>query len=140
MPAVAVPKPNWSLALVDGRGLATPWFRKWAETMRGRVGGASDKVESAHALASNAVPQGTPVVATAGLQGGGNLGGAVGLALYRWTGALATIPTAGVNPGDHAFATDARKPGEGAGAGTGAPIIWTAGAWYSMFSGAVAAS
>lgn len=41
----------------------------------------------------------------------------------------ADLPTAGVNNGAHAFATDGRKTGEGAGDGTGVPV------WASVTNG-----
>lgn len=41
----------------------------------------------------------------------------------------AALPTAGVNNGAHAFATNGRKSGEGAGDGTGVPV------WASVTSG-----
>lgn len=38
--------------------------------------------------------------------------------------AVASLPTTGNATGAIAFATNARKPGEGGGAGTGMPVFW----------------
>ncbi len=42
--------------------------------------------------------------------------------------------------GQMAYAINGRKPGEGSGAGTGVPVIYTNSAWYSFFSGAAVAA
>jgi hypothetical protein len=47
---------------------------------------------------------------------------------------VATLPTPGT-AGRLAYASNGRKPGEGAGAGTGVPVTDTNGAWYSDYSG-----
>lgn len=49
---------------------------------------------------------------------------------------VAQLPTSGI-PGQLAHATDGRKPGEGAGAGTGMLCFWDAatGTWISVSSG-----
>ena len=53
--------------------------------------------------------------------------------------AFADLPSS-EGDGTQLFVTDGRKPGEGAGAGTGCPVVYTNGAWYSTFDGAVVAS
>jgi hypothetical protein len=82
-----------------------------------------------------AAPGTAEVVAGAGLQGGGQVGPNVGISLYAAITTVALLPTA-ANVGDWAFATNARKPGEAGGAGTGAPVVWSNGGWISAFSGA----
>lgn len=57
-------------------------------------------------------------------------------------GTLASLPTAGVENGARAFATDGRKDGEGAGAGTGIPVWYdeTSASWRTYTTGAAAAA
>ena len=43
-------------------------------------------------------------------------------AINLFTSTVAGLPRAGVRPGTYAYATDGRRPGEGAGEGTGIPI------------------
>lgn len=52
---------------------------------------------------------------------------------------VATLPTTGVANGQYAFASNGRKPGEGAAAGTGVPVFWNGATstWFSYCSGAV---
>ena len=69
-----------------------------------------------------------------------------GPALAPFTGGASLGIAAAVNaigspvPGLHAFATNGRKPGEGAGAGTGVLAIYDGTAWVSCFSGAALAA
>jgi hypothetical protein len=137
---VNAPPPRFALAMVDGEGRATRWFRDLVEGLWHRSGGSADKVETAHALAAAAVPRGTQIVAAGGLQYGGALGGNVGLSLYVAVAAAAELPTAKVAEGDWAYALDGRKTGEAPGAGTGVPCWFSAGAWYAADSGAVVGS
>jgi len=53
---------------------------------------------------------------------------------------LARFPTIGVDNGAMGFATDGRKDGEGAGAGTGIPIWFdaTSSTWRTFTTGGVA--
>lgn len=74
--------------------------------------------------------------AAGGLQKGGPLGGNVALTLYRSIDAAANLPASAISEGDWAYALDGRKPGEGAGAGTGVPVFWSQGGWISACSGA----
>ena len=87
-----------------------------------------------------AVPKVTEVVAGSGLHAGGALQGNIGIALYRRIGTVASFPTTGNSAGDMAYALDGRKPGEGAGVGTGVPCFWTPGTpngfWIAVTSGA----
>jgi hypothetical protein len=55
---------------------------------------------------------------------------------------VASLPTTGNGNGAPAWASNGRKPGEGAGAGTGVPVFWnpTTGSWYSYLSGAPVAA
>ena len=54
---------------------------------------------------------------------------------------VAGLPATAAN-GQWAFASDARKPGQGAGTGTGVPVFWNSatGTWFSYCSGAVVTS
>lgn len=55
---------------------------------------------------------------------------------------VAGLPTTGVATGQFAFASNGRKPGEGAAAGTGVPVFWNSATstWFSYLSGAVVTS
>lgn len=55
---------------------------------------------------------------------------------------VAGLPTAGIAIGQYAFASNGRKPGEGAGLGTGVPVFWNSATstWFSYCSGAVVTS
>ncbi|MGH7022116.1 MAG: hypothetical protein ACREEB_00845 [Caulobacteraceae bacterium] len=136
MAAQAVPALDFSAQIVmPATGRLTPYGDAFFRALLARTGGASDKVDAAHALANAAVPQGTEVVAAGGLQAGGALGGNVGLALYVAIGGAASLPTTKVTEGDWAYALDGRKTGEGAGAGTGLPVWWSNGGWIGVDSG-----
>ncbi len=117
--------------------------RAWSAHFTGsynRVGATVDKVDAAHTLAVAAAPQTRQVVASGGLQVGGDLTGNVGLALYAAVKPVAGLP-ASAKVGDLAFATDGRKNGEGAGSGTGTPVFWDkTGAWIAFDSGAAVAA
>lgn len=53
---------------------------------------------------------------------------------------VANLPTSAVL-GQQAWASNGRKPGEGAGSGTGVPVTWDAsGVWFSLYSGAAVTS
>ena len=54
---------------------------------------------------------------------------------------VAALPTTGAT-GQFAFASNGRKPGEGAGSGTGVPVFWNPGTstWFSYCSGSVVQS
>ncbi|HEY3797151.1 MAG TPA: hypothetical protein VGL58_02275 [Caulobacteraceae bacterium] len=137
MAATQVPALDYAAQLVEpASGRLTPYGDAFLRALLARTGGSADKVDVAHSLATAAVPQGTEVVAAGGLQNGGALGGNVGLALYRTKDAAANLPTSAVGEGDWAYALDGRKPGEGAGAGTGVPVIYSQGSWISAYSGA----
>ncbi|MBA3811527.1 MAG: hypothetical protein H0X27_07780 [Caulobacteraceae bacterium] len=140
MPARPVPQPNWAWPIEDGSGLASRWFRDLVQALYERVGGQSDKVDAAHALGTGAVARGMQVIAAGGLQVGGALGGNVGLAFYRAVDAVAALPTAGLAPGDWAYALNGRKNGEGTGAGTGVPVFWDGAAWKAVDTGATVAA
>jgi hypothetical protein len=137
MTAELLPRPNYNQPFVDKTGTLSAWAEVFVRQVYNRLGGAVDKVDAAATTAAAAVPQGTEVVAGGGLQVGGSLGGNVGVSLYVSVDALANLPTTGVQDGDWAYALDGRKPGEGAGAGTGVPVVWSNGHWYSACSGAV---
>jgi hypothetical protein len=141
MTAQAVPPVPGNLPFVDGRGYLTKEAFSHLNCARKRSGGQVDKVEAAYKTAAGAVPQGTEVVATGGVQGGGQLGGNVGLTLYVAVTSVANLPTTtALSPGDFAYALDGCKPGESSGSGTGVPVFWSAGGWYSACSGTVVAS
>ena len=135
MASVSVPPPPFNQAFLDGAHVSTAW-RLWLQTLFRRIGGtAQDKVDAAYVAALGAAAAKAQVIGTGGLQGGGALGGNVGLALYASISAVASLP-AGVTDGDWAYAVDGRKPGEGAGAGTGVPCFWSNGHWVAATSGA----
>lgn len=52
--------------------------------------------------------------------------------------AVAALPATGA-AGQFAWASNGRKPGEGAGSGTGVPVFWnpSTAQWFSYLSGAV---
>ncbi len=52
--------------------------------------------------------------------------------LYLGDYLVADLPTNGLNLPAFAFATDGRKVGEGAAAGTGTPVYWDGVAWRRM--------
>ena len=54
---------------------------------------------------------------------------------------VAGLPATGAT-GQFAYASNGRKPGEGAGSGTGVPVFWNAGSasWFSYCSGAAVTS
>ena len=137
MAAVDIPRLDISEAISDPQGRPTRIFWEAWNALVNRTGGRSDKVDTAHTLASNAVPQGTEVVASGGLKNGGALGGNVGLTLYVAIDALANLPTTGLSEGDMAYALDGLKSGETTGAGTGTPAWWSNSGpgWFAVWSG-----
>lgn len=107
----------------------TQAFRSLIDAMRKRMGGFTDKVETAATQAAAAVPKTTQVLGTGGLAGGADLGDNAGVSLYVAKVVVADLPTTGITPGQHAFALDGRNSGEGAGSGTGVAVIWSGSAW-----------
>jgi hypothetical protein len=137
MAATQVPALDYAARLVEpSTGCLTPYGDAFLRSLLARTGGSDDKVDAAHALASAAVPQSRQVVGAGGLQNGGGLASNVGVTLYRSIAALANLPTMAISEGDWAYALDGRKPGEGAGVGTGVPVIFSQGSWISAYSGA----
>lgn len=137
MAAIDVPDLDYAAQIIEpATGRLTAYGDAFLRKLFARTGGTSDKVDAAHSLASNAVPQGTEVVAAGGLQNGGALGGNVGVALYRTKDATANLPVTAICEGDWAYALDGRKPGETSGSGTGVPAIYSHGTWISAYSGA----
>ncbi len=134
----ALPPPPFSQPVLDGSFLSRAW-QTWAQAVQTALGGRTDKVAAAYDTAMAAAAATAEVVAGAGLQGGGQVGPNVGISLYAAVTAVATLPTA-ANAGDWAYATNGRKIGESAGAGTGVPVWWSNGAWYAVDSGAVVAA
>ena len=81
------------------------------------------------------------MIAGAGLYGAGSaLSGNVALSLYKSKTSVANLPAANNIEGEWAYATDGRKPGEAAEAGTGAPCFWSNGQWVAATSGAAVTS
>jgi hypothetical protein len=138
--ATPVPPPPFLDPIVDTDGRLTRTWMAFILAIFNRLGGKSDKVEAAHAAAIGAVSQGTQIVAVGGLHVGGDLSDNVAVAFYRAQTTVANLPVSGVGNGDWAYAQDGRKNGEGAGAGTGVPVWYSAGAWYAVDSGAVVAA
>jgi hypothetical protein len=131
-----VPAPPFAVAFLSG-GMIAPAWQSWLLAVWNRLGGQTDKVEAAYSAASAAAPATTEVVATGGLQQGGQISGNVGVALYVAMTDVASLPTTGVNVGDWAYALDGCKVGEASGSGTGVPVWWSRTAWYAVDSGAV---
>ncbi len=135
MTATPLPPPPYAQPVQEGGRLTQAWM-VWFRKLYDRTGGASDKVEAAHALAAGATPRTTQVLGVGGLQVGGALSDHVAVALYRTMAVVASLPLAGNAEGDWAWALDGRKPGEGAAAGTGVPCFWSNGQWIAATSGA----
>jgi hypothetical protein len=136
MTATRVPPPPFNTPLLDGAFVSNAW-QFFISALYGAVYGEGfDKVDAAHAAAVAAVPRATQVVAGGGLQVGGSLVGNVAVTLYRSNCAVAALPPSGNAEGDWAYAFDGRKPGEGAGSGTGVPCFWSNGHWIAATSGA----
>jgi hypothetical protein len=140
MTAVPILPPTDAQPLVSEHGVLTVWGLRLLRALYDRLGGVIDKVDAAYELALAAVPQSTVIAAAGGLKTGGALSANVGVTLYAAMTSVALLPSVGNSPGDWAYALDGRKPGEGAGAGTGVPCFWSAGNWYAATSGAVVTS
>ena len=138
MTAVSLPPPPYRSPLLEGNTLSPIWVR-WFAAVWKRLGGSVDKVNAAYVAGTGSAPASTEVVAGPGLEGGGVVGGNVAVSLYAAVTSVALLPTSG-NIGDWAFAIDGRKPGEGAGLGTGVPVVRISGVWFSAFSGAAVAA
>jgi hypothetical protein len=139
MAATPTPKPPFQIPLTDAQGYVTTGWQPFIQALFAKTGGVFDKVETAYSAAIAAAPGTAEVVAGAGLQGGGQVGGNVGLTLYAAIGQVASLPSPAAE-GDWAYAVDGRKTGEGAGEGTGVPVWWSIDAWYAADSGAVVAA
>lgn len=137
MTAVRVPAPQFGQAAVDPSGVDTPGRKTFLQQVYNRLGGAVDKVDQALQAGLGSAPAARKILAGAGLSGGGDLTADFAIRLYVATTSVAALPTTDIQPNAQAFALNGRKPGESGGAGTGCPVIWTNGAWYSLFSGAV---
>ncbi|HSZ51339.1 MAG TPA: hypothetical protein VK801_07195 [Caulobacteraceae bacterium] len=136
MPSTPVPTPPFSTPLTDAEGYVSRAWRPLIQALFTRTGGVFDKVEAAYSAARSAAPASAEVVAGAGLQGGGQIGPNVPVALYSAITSVANLPPAAAE-GDWAYALDGRKAGEAAGAGTGVPCWWSNGAWCAVDGGAV---
>lgn len=107
----------------------TTAYRAVLSAIINRIGGTTDKVDAASTTANAAAPGDAEVVAGLGLQFGGQIGGNAAVSLYRVRDLVANLPATGNQIGDWAYATNARNSGEGAAAGTGAPVVWSGSAW-----------
>lgn len=69
------------------------------------------------------------------------LAGGLGIAQAAPSYTVAALPATGAT-GASAWASDGRKPAEGAGTGTGVPVFWNPATsqWFSYLSGAVVAA
>ena len=139
MPAQPVPAPPIQAEFLEGKTISRVW-QSWLLAFWNRSGGQTDKLEATTNTANGATPLTTQVVASGGLQVGGQIGGNVGIALYVAITNVAGLPTTSINVGDWAYALDGRKVGEAAGAGTGVPVWRSGTAWYACDSGAVVAA
>ena len=135
MTAQPVPAPPFSSPLLSGGTISNVW-QSWLMAVWTRIGGMGDKVEAAFMAASAAAPASAEVVASGGLQAGGPIGPNVGIALYVAMTDVASLPSAGINIGDWAYALDGLKPGEATGAGTGVPVFRSGAGWISACNGA----
>jgi hypothetical protein len=140
MAATRCPPPPFNTPFLDGGQISNAWQLFLQALYQVNYGEGFDKTDAAYQAAVAAAPASTEVLAGGGLQGGADLSGNVGIGLYSAICATASLPTAGVQTGDWAYTLDGRKPGEGAGAGTGVPVFRSAGAWYAVTSGAVVTS
>jgi hypothetical protein len=134
MGAVVLPPPPFSQPLLEGGFLSRPW-RNFIQALYFQVfAGGVDKVDAAYKAAVAAAPAATQVLGAGRLSGGGALSGNVAVALYRVKAIVAALP-AKATEGDWAYALNGRKPGEGAGAGTGVPCFWSGTHWIAVTSG-----
>ena len=138
MTAYVVPPVPAKTTFLDAGGNISRGWLTWLQAVYNRLGGAVDKVDAAYVLATNALPSTTQVTAAGGLRAIGVLGaGSVGIVMYRKSTTVSLLPTSGNATGDWSYATNGRKPGEAAAAGTGVPVFWSAGNWYAVTSGAI---
>ena len=119
---------NFAQPIVDANGYPT-------KPMRDLIIALTTQLNAATVRATAAVPSSRNVVGAGGLKGGGALGDDVGLTLYRIVTGVANLPTTGNSQGDLCYATDGRKPGEGAAAGTGVVVFWSVTSWIAVTSG-----
>jgi hypothetical protein len=136
MAATRVPPPPFNTPFLDGRFVSNAWQFFISAVYGALYGEGFDQVDAARTAAMAAAPKSTQIVAGGGLQVGGALDGNVGIALYRTRSAVAALPASDNAEGDWAYAFDGRKPGEGAGSGTGVPCFWSNGHWVAVTSGA----
>ena len=134
---VIVPPPSWSSPIVDERGFPTRWFAMFVQALYGAI---VIDLRAATATANAAAPGTSLVVASGGLKQGGQIGGNAAVALYAAVTTVALLPAGGMAEGDWAYALDGRKVGEGAGAGTGVPALFSRGHWVAVDSGATVAA
>ena len=126
---MTLPAFNFAQPIVDANGYATKPFGDWMRAVTTAV--------NASATPAGTVPATRNVVTAGGLHGGGPLSADIGLLLYKVSSSVAALPTLGNANGDLAYALNGRKPGEGAGVGTGVVVFWSGSAWYAVTSGAV---
>ena len=130
-----VPIPPYASPLLVNGQLNRLWrnfFTGLYEAVGGRGG---DKVAAAYDLAVGAAPQSTQIIAGAGLYGADDLVGNASIALYKYKTSVANLGATNNIEGEWAYATNGRKPGEGAGSGTGVPCFWSNGNWIAVTSG-----
>jgi len=140
MTATRIPPPPFNSPFLDGGFVSKTWRLFLSALYNAVYSEGFDKVDAGYQAALAAVPQGAEIEAVGGLHLGGGLGGNVAVAFYKAMTAVATLPAAGVNEGDWAYAYDGRKVGEGSGSGTGVPVWWSNGSWRAVDSGAVVAA
>ncbi len=134
--------PPYTIPMQDrGGSLSRPW-RAWFQSLYQLLApGGVDKLSAAYDAAVGAAPASRQVLGAGGLQTvGSDLTGNIGIVMYRLQTTVALLPTSGNTNGDWAYATNGRKPGEGAGAGSGTPVFWSKTGWYAVGSGAVVAA
>lgn len=109
------------LHFLDGEAVGRAWGKFFDDVAK--------VVNAVATQIASTVPNSRIINAGAGLKGGGDLSADVAISLYSFVGAVGSLPTAGLTRGDHAYATDARNTGEGAGAGTGSMVVWSGMLW-----------
>lgn len=135
MTAVPMAAPSLQRPFVDPDGYLTVWGRNFITGAYNRMGGPVDKIDQAFALASGAVPNTVEVIASSGIEGGGDLTGNVSVRLGVGDFTVATLPAV-ASGRQWAFALDGRKNGEGAGLGSGTWVWFDSTNWIAVDSGA----
>lgn len=109
------------LALIVGGAVGKAWQRFFDDVAKA--------LNAAATQLTTTVQTSRLINAGAGLKGGGDLSSDRAFSLYVYVGAVSGLPTSGLTPGDHAYASNGRNAGEGAGSGTGSEVVWSGTIW-----------